>query len=82
MLEIIELQNEVRLMEIFEMNLTCSYELIDGRNSCVLQGHPRDIFRLELMIKLVEFSLEKMGIRNKIKRGRNPWLLNFDFVIS
>ena len=66
-------------MEMFEINLTCSYELIDGRNSCVLQGYPRDIFKLEMMIKMVEFSLEKMGIRIGIKRSENQWLLNFDF---
>ena len=71
MLDIIELQNEVRLMEIFVMNLTCSCEFIDGRISWVLQGHPRELFLLGMKNKMVEFSLEKMGIENRVKRSRN-----------
>ena len=31
--------------------------------------------------KMMEFSLEKMGIENRIKRGRNQVLLNFDFGV-
>ena len=29
--------------------------------------------------EMMEFSFRKMGIENRIKRSRNPWLLNFDF---
>ena len=39
----------------------------------------RELAMLEKKNKMVEFSLEKTGIRNRIQRGRNPWLLNFDF---
>ena len=34
-----------------------------------------------MMNKMMEFSLEKMGIEYRIKRGRKLVLLNFDFEI-
>ena len=69
-------------MEMFEMNLTCSCVFLFGRNLWCLYGGWRGLLKLEMKIKMMGFSLEKMGIEIGIKKSRNTWLLNFDFVIS
>ena len=66
-------------MEMLEMNITCSLLFLLAEFLEVLQGCSREPFKLEMKNKMMGFSFEKMGIENRIKRSRNPWLLNFDF---
>ena len=55
-------------MEIVEMNLTCSWTFSFGRICGALSRGWRELFMLEKMIKRMVFSLEEMGIRNKIQK--------------
>ena len=66
-------------MEIFEMNITCFCELILAEFERASMGMAWASSRLEMKNKMMEFSFEKMGIENRIKRSRNQVLLNFDF---
>ena len=68
MLEIIELQNEVRLNGDFEMYITCSCVFLCGRNLRSSSRGWRELFLLGMKIKMMGFSLEKMGIGIGIKR--------------
>ena len=67
MLEIIELLNEVRLMKILEVNITCSYCFIDGRILEILGWVWREFFKLEMKKRMMEISFRKMGIEKESK---------------